>query len=368
MAERAIDREAERPQAVSAAVGPLIGRDADLQFLVALLSDQHARLVTLIGPGGVGKTQLALHVAEVCAEAYPDGVIVLSFAHVRDPETVLTIIASAVRSDRCAEMAPRQPLAGILRSTQERRMLLILDNLEHVADCAPFLSSLLAYAPNLTILTTSRETLGISGEYVFAVSPLDLPPTSRQNSLTIVEIMGSPAIQLFLTRALDHGSSPGEDIASLAPTLALGAMLTRVCRALDGIPLAIELVAARMRADTAANLEQQLTETLRDRPSSYVARDPLSHGMGQAVQWSYDLLTPEEQQFFRAYFRVRRRSPPRRGFRGGAGPHGRQGSRPGLIVDRQESPLDSDRPCTPDPDRHARTPSGLRARSPRPAW
>ncbi|MGN6031456.1 MAG: ATP-binding protein, partial [Thermomicrobiales bacterium] len=249
----------------------------------------------------MGKTQLAIHGAHACAGEYPDGVVFLSFAPIRDPENVLTIIARAVRGDRQGEAGTRSPLAEILASIRERKMLLILDNLEHVAACAPFLSSILAYAPNLTILTTSREALGISGEQVFAVSPLDVPKTSRQHPLTMVEIMGSSAIQLFLTRALGASAAPGDERPHLTPSPALGVMLTRVCRALDGIPLAIELVAARMRADTAAALEQQLWETLRDRPSSYAVRDPLSSGMSGAVQWSNDLLKSEEQRFFERF-------------------------------------------------------------------
>lgn len=261
---------------------PLIGR-ADLVAAVCTMLEQPAvRLVTLVGPGGVGKTRVALQVAaelRAAASIFPDGVAFVPLAAVGAPADVTAAVASALgirdRGDR--------PLLDHLYDTlAERQMLLILDNAEHVLAAAPHLATLLRHAPGLRVLVTSRAILHIAGEHVVEVPLLELPSAEHGPA-------AAPAVQLFLERA-----------GAVAPLHTWGpealAAVTAICRRLAGLPLAIELAAARSRLLTLQELLVQLEahplETLAGGPRDL---PPRQQTLQATLDWSVALLAPQEQ-------------------------------------------------------------------------
>jgi predicted ATPase/DNA-binding XRE family transcriptional regulator len=253
---------------------PLIGREDEILAAAELLKSGRTRLLTLTGTGGVGKTRLALAVAEETKARAADGGAVVSLAPLRDPGLLVDTIAHVLGLRESGHQPLREVLHGYLRS---RSVLLVLDNFEHLAGAAPEVATLLAVAPDLHVLATSRSPLRIRGEHVYRVPPLPL----------------RSAVELFLERA-----------ARVAPgAIDTGAdrdVIEEICRRLDGLPLAIELAAARIRIlppkAVLGRLGQALTFLVggtRDMPER-------QQGLRQAIAWSYDLLTGDEQTMFRA--------------------------------------------------------------------
>jgi predicted ATPase/DNA-binding SARP family transcriptional activator len=261
-----------------------VGRERELQDAHDLLV--RSRLLTLIGPGGSGKSRLAIELARIAAAEGPVEVHLVALAALPPGGSVTRLVADVldVRERRGESLG-----ISLVSNLQNRRGLLLLDNCEHVLPMvASLCSQLLAGAPGLRILATSREPLGAAGEVTWAVSGLGLPPSTASEA----EILGSDSMQLLADRAL--AARPGFTFSGDAA--ASGAAL---CRRLDGLPLAIELAAARLRSMSLAEIVERL-EGRMDLPARTGEPSPDRHRtMRAAIDWSHDLLAPDERQMLR---------------------------------------------------------------------
>ena len=273
------------PPRLPQTVSPLVGRDEEVRVLAARLRDGQDRLVTLTGPGGVGKTSLALAVAADVADDFADDVVFVSLGAIADPGLIPFEVAAALG---LAMTSQQQPDAAVRHALRSRRLLLILDNLEHLPAAAIWVSDLLAVCLQLTVLATSRAPLRIQGEREYLVQPLLTPEITAQTGLD--DIAAAPAVRLFVER-----STPG----SFALTEGNAAAVAAVCQRVDGLPLAIELAAARVRIlspdELLARLDRMMP-VLAGGPRDRVAR---LQSMNAAIGWSYDLLNPDEQALLR---------------------------------------------------------------------
>jgi non-specific serine/threonine protein kinase len=268
-----------------------VGREREVAVLTALLCRDGVRLVTLTGPGGVGKTRLALRVAADLAAEFADGARFVDLSPLVDPDLVLPTIAQALGLRRAGDQPVAEELAAWLAG---RELLLVLDNLERVVDAAPELAGLLAACPAVTILATSRVVLRLSAEHVAPVEPLALPNVSRPRQAS--DLASVEAVALFVQRA--QAADPGFALTGAnAPTV------EAIVRHLEGLPLAIELAAARVRSLSPAALLDRFTQRVPDRlrlltggPRDQPARQ---RTMRDAIAWSHDLLSPAEQTLFR---------------------------------------------------------------------
>jgi predicted ATPase len=266
----------------------LIGRERMVHRLQQLIRRDDVRLVTLIGAGGSGKTRLALFVANTLISEFDQGVWFVSLAGVKDPALVPVSILQALNIPSPPGLPPSESLMSYL---QTKQLLLVLDNFEQVEEATSVVDALLATAPGLKVVITSRVALRLYGEHAFSVPPLDVPDPAI--SLVPVDLLHYGAVQLFVERA--QASMPDFTV-----TDANAAMITRICARVDGLPLALELAAARIRilppAFLLEKLEQArlpvLTGGARNLPSRH-------HTLRNAITWSYDLLSSAEQIWFR---------------------------------------------------------------------
>jgi predicted ATPase len=238
---------------------PFLGRYDELTQALALLSEEGVRLLTLTGPGGTGKTRLALQLAAEATERYPDGVFWVPLAPLRDSELVLDAAAET--------LGARDGLAAHIAG---KSLLLLLDNFEHVVDAAAGLSQLLASCPNLQLLVTSRELLRLPGEHAYPVPPLD----------------PQDGTELFAARA-----------RAVQPDFVASDAVPELCARLDNLPLALELAAARVGVISPEQLLERLAQRL-DLLKAGRGVDPRQQTLRAAIEWSHELLTPEEQRLF----------------------------------------------------------------------
>ena len=278
------------PNNLPAPMNSFIGREVEVRRIVEYFTDGQARLVTLTGPGGIGKTRLSLQVATELLDTYPDGVWFIALADLRQPAHVITEIAKALDIPlESAQDVMEQVVSYLLGKT----LLLVLDNFEHLMEASEDVNTLLLRCPTLRCLTTSREPLKIAGEQRFVVPPLSTP-SEDVNSETLHEF---ESVKLFLARA-----------EAVAPDFQLttdnAETIGAICRIVDGLSLAIELTAARVRAMTPQNILARLKVLIDSSPSSKSStllstnnRDvPARHQtLNAVIDWSYDLLEIEEQ-------------------------------------------------------------------------
>jgi predicted ATPase/DNA-binding CsgD family transcriptional regulator len=265
-----------------------VGRERELVELRQLL--HRTRALTLSGPGGIGKTRLALRLLATAAAEFPDGVWFVELADLRQPELVVSRIAAVIG---ITEEAGRPLLETLGDALRPRRMLLALDNCEHLLDaCAQVGRHVLASAPGLRLLNTSREPLSVAAETIWRVPPLSVAPAGADPAAASPGAERYEAVRLFGDRAA--ASRPG---FTVGPDNV--AAITAICRALDGMPLAIELAAARVRALSV----EQIVARLDDRFGLLTTGDrsaaPRQRTLRAAIEWSYELLTEPERALFR---------------------------------------------------------------------
>jgi len=262
----------------------LVGRDADIEALQALIRQEG--LVTLVGPGGVGKTTLAFRSAELLHDEFADGVAIVELASVSDEASTSSAVATVL------DMQQRQHLSvedSIVELLGDSDLLLVFDNCEHIVEgVAPLVARLRTSCPRVRVLATSREPLGITGECIVSVEPLALPGSE---DLDMDAVAAAPAVQLFVDRAVSA-------LPSFALTAENAAAVAEICRRLDGLPLALELAAPRLRMMApevlAERLDQRFAVLARDRGTA----DTRHRTLRAVVDWSHDLLAPEEQALF----------------------------------------------------------------------
>jgi predicted ATPase/DNA-binding winged helix-turn-helix (wHTH) protein len=287
-----VDEPADERSASAAAVDsglpvtvqPLIGRESLMAVLVEAAAVH--RLVTLVGPGGVGKTSLAFELARSVAPRYADGVILVELVSVVDEDATLDAVATSIDVNVRRSSSIEDAILELLRP---RESLLVLDNCEHLIDpVAALVSRVLREAPTISVLATSREPLAVPGEHVWSVEPLS---TASADDDADPEPTGIPAVALFVERARAADPSFVLDDTT-AP------VVVEICRRLDGIPLAIELAAARARTIGVAEIARRLDERFGLLKAMRRGSDPRHRAMHDAISWSYDMLEPDEQELF----------------------------------------------------------------------
>ncbi|MEV5834078.1 BTAD domain-containing putative transcriptional regulator [Nocardia sp. NPDC052112] len=282
-------REENRKTNLRAELTSFVGKDSDIAA-VRELNAEH-RLTTLIGPGGSGKTRLATETARTMLGDLPDGAWLIELAAIGADGDVAqaTLAALKLRDALLGEAPDTEPTDRVIAAVRERAMLLILDNCEHVIEsAATFAHRVLGECRRLRILATSREPLGITGEALWPVVPLALPKGDADPG----EIESSPAVRLLRDRA----GAVRKDLTTDAPT---SATLARVCRALDGMPLAIELAAARLRTMSLDQLANRLDDRFRLLTGGSRTALPRHRTLRAVIDWSWELLTDAERKVLR---------------------------------------------------------------------
>jgi predicted ATPase/DNA-binding NarL/FixJ family response regulator len=279
-------RPTHRPGNLPAEATSFIGRRRELAELRKKLGA--ARLVSLVGPGGVGKTRLAIRIATDLGRGFPDGAWMVELADIRDPALVSNAVMAALD---LRDQSAAGPLALVLSYLQDKELLLMLDNCEHLLEAAAHLvSEVITAAPGVRVIATSREPLSVPGEHVVPVPPLPLPPAHSAEPLT--QLRQNEAIMLFTERA---GAASGQ----FELTASNQAAVVDLCRRLDGLPLAIELAAVRTRVLTPEQILDRLTDRFGLLTGGSRAALPRHQTLRTTIDWSHDLLEAGERTLLR---------------------------------------------------------------------
>lgn len=266
-----------------------VGREQETRDVLRLLSRPDVACLTLLGPGGVGKTRLMTQVAATlkadAREPFADGIWFVPLAAVTDADRAPLVLAEVLG----LELADEAPAAAVIDFLRERESLLILDNVEQVIEIGPFVAELATECRDVKIVVTSRRPLRISGEQEYALSPLPLP---GQNGASVEQLTDNPAVALFMQRARMVNPRIEFDARTLEH-------VAEICRGLDGLPLAIELAGARVKALSPSVLAAQLSNRLRVLTGGPRDAPTRQQTLRSAIAWSYDILTPREQELYR---------------------------------------------------------------------
>jgi len=284
-------RQAEaRPTNLPVQRTRFVGREREVLAAGQLLLRQDVRLVTVTGPGGIGKTRLAVQIASGLVEHFPGGTHFVSLSPLSDPGLIASMIVQTLGIRETSGHSPLELLRESFQASLSGPMLLLLDNFEHLVQAAPTVAELLAVGPNLKILVTSRSALHVYGEHEFPVPPLALPDSP--SALPVEVVSRYPAVALFVQRAV--AAKPDFEL-----NRENASAVAEICARLDGLPLAIELAAARVKVLSPASMKTRLTSRLqlltggpRDIPQRHQT-------LRAAMDWSYDLLSAGEQKLFR---------------------------------------------------------------------
>jgi predicted ATPase len=279
-----------RPSNLPAQRTGFVGREKEIAAAHELLLREDLRLLTITGPGGIGKTRLAIQVASGLIERFPGGIHFVPLSSLRDPELIPSAIVQAMGIRETAGQTPLQILNENLQDPSRGPILLLLDNFEHLMQAAPMVAGLLSLGPNLKILVTSRGALHVYGEHEFPVPPLAMPDS--QATPTVSALSQFPAVALFVQRAV--AAKPDFELnRENAPAV------IEICARLDGLPLAIELAAARVKVLSPSSMLTRLASRLQLLTGGSRDLPQRQQTLRAAMDWSHDLLTPAEQKLFR---------------------------------------------------------------------
>jgi predicted ATPase len=267
-----------------------VGREKEVAAAQELLLRQNVRLVTITGPGGIGKTRLAVQAASGLVERFPGGTHFVPLSSLSDPGLIASAIVQTLGIREAGGQSPLEILKKNLQDSWRTPMLLLLDNFEHLMQAAPTVAELLATGPNLKIMVTSRAALHVYGEHEFPVPPLALPDSRSMPSMEVLS--QCPAVALFVQRAaaakpdfeLNRGNAPA---------------IAEICARLDGLPLAIELAAARVKVLSPSSMLTRLSSRLQLLTGGSRDLPQRQQTLRAAMDWSYDLLSAAEQKLFR---------------------------------------------------------------------
>jgi predicted ATPase/transcriptional regulator with XRE-family HTH domain len=273
-----------------ASLTSLIGREHEIASVHEYLWNPSIRLVTLIGPPGIGKTRLSIEAARTELSDFPDGVFLIALAPLEDPNFIAPTIAQTLGF---AEATDQSPIKRLANGIGNKQMLLVLDNAEHIIEgTATLVSDLLSACPRLKILTTSREALRVPGEWLYPVPALSIPAETQLQSIDIATAMQFAALSLFVERARAVRSDFALNVENVR-------VVASICTQLDGLPLAIELIAARVRLMSPQSLLPHLSDQFTLYADGVRAVSARQKTLYNAIGWSYDLLPAKEQVLFR---------------------------------------------------------------------